>query len=160
MNLKNSSCVITIVVLTVAVSVLVLRFIVFGQTKAADQTDQRITVMVTETERDFMLSEMRAMLVGIQQIMQASFSKDMSSIVEIAQSLGVKTMSDIPPGIMGKLPLTFKKLGLGVHYTFDQIALDAKDLGDEQHTLHQLQKMLQSCTACHASYKLSTKQEN
>ena len=159
MNLRNISCVITIVVLTIAVSVLVLRFIVFGQTKAAAQTaiDQRITVIVTETERHFILSEMRSMLIGTQQIMQASLSKNMSSIVEIAQSLGIKTMGDIPPGIMGKLPLAFKQLGLGVHRTFDQIALDAKDLADEQHTLNQLQKMLQSCTACHASYKLSTK---
>jgi len=158
MTLKNVLCSTTIIVLTVAVTALVLRFIVFGQTKIADQSaiDQRTTVIVTETERAFILSEMRAMLVGTQRLLQASLNKDMPSVVETAQSLGMKTMGEVPQGLMGKLPLAFKQLGLSVHHAFDQIALDAKDLGDNQHTLFQLQEMLQSCVACHASYKLPT----
>ena len=83
MNLKNVLCSTIIIVLTVAVTALVLRFIVFGQTKAVNQSaiDQRITVIVTETERAFILSRMRNMLVGTQLILQASLNKDMPSIV-------------------------------------------------------------------------------
>ncbi len=140
MNLKNVLCRTIIIMLTVAVTALVLRFIVFGQTKAVNQSaiDQRITVIVTETERAFILSRMRNMLVGTQLILQASLNKDMPSIVETAQSLGMETIDDAHRKLMNKLPLAFKQLGLSVHRAFDKIALDAKDLGDNQHTLYQL----------------------
>ena len=44
---------------------------------------------------------------------------------------------------MKKLPLEFKKLGMGTHKAFDQLALDAADLGDKGHTMQQLGELMQ-----------------
>jgi len=56
--------------------------------------------------------------------------------------------------MMGKLPLEFKTLALGVHRGFDTIAMDAEGIGMPQHTLGQLSEVLQKCVACHATYEV------
>lgn len=156
--MKKFFCATIIIVLTVAVTALALRFIVLGQTLQADEAavDKRTAIIVTEAERAFMLGEMRAMLVGTQQILQASLNQDMPAIVKAAELLGMKKTHHAPSGLMGKLPLGFKKLALSTHHAFDQIALDGKDLGDIEHSIEQLNEILGRCVACHAAYRLET----
>ena len=60
----------------------------------------------------------------------------------------------VPPALIGKLPLTFKKLGFAAHSQFDQLALDAEQLGDPLHTREQLTDLMNNCVACHATYSL------
>ena len=60
----------------------------------------------------------------------------------------------VPVELMAKLPLQFKQLGLATHEGFDQIALDAKDLSDPQHSLQQLSQLMANCVACHSTYQL------
>jgi len=55
---------------------------------------------------------------------------------------------------MAKLPLQFKALGMSTHKGFDQIAMDAHDLGDAKHSLQQLGQLMNNCVACHATYQL------
>ncbi|NOY15605.1 MAG: cytochrome c, partial [Gammaproteobacteria bacterium] len=55
----------------------------------------------------------------------------------------------------GKLPLAFKKLGFDTHAKFDQLAMDANDLGDRDHTLQQLSTLMENCVACHAAYRIN-----
>ncbi|HID48188.1 MAG TPA: hypothetical protein EYP40_00985, partial [Chromatiales bacterium] len=37
---------------------------------------------------------------------------------------------------------------------FDQLALDAEQLGDPAHALAQLSTLMQNCVACHAVYRI------
>ncbi len=60
----------------------------------------------------------------------------------------------VPSSIAGKLPLQFKQLGADTHRQFDTLALDAEQLGDPQHTLQQMGKLMNNCIACHATYRL------
>jgi cytochrome c556 len=52
--------------------------------------------------------------------------------------------------------MSFKQLGLDTHTRFDQMALDAEQLGDREHTLSQLSSLLQNCVACHAAYRIAS----
>lgn len=158
MNIKKVLCRITIIVLTVAVTALVLRFIVFGKTvpTAADAVDKRTVILVTEEERGFILNEMRTFLSGTQGILQAVLNQDIEDVALVARSLGINIVHDIPKGLIGKLPLSFKKLGMGVHNDFDRLALDAEDLEDFDQILEQLNQILISCVECHYAYRLET----
>ena len=60
----------------------------------------------------------------------------------------------MPGSLVGKLPLEFKKLGFDTHSKFTQLALDAEQLGDEQHALAQVSELMENCVACHAIYKI------
>ncbi len=64
----------------------------------------------------------------------------------------------VPGTLMGKLPLEFKKLGFDTHTRFDQLALDAEQLGDPGHSLTQLAELMQNCVACHAAYRFEVEQ--
>jgi cytochrome c556 len=55
---------------------------------------------------------------------------------------------------MKKLPMDFKKLGMGTHKAFDQLAMDASDLGDKEETIKQLGELMQRCIACHSIYRI------
>ena len=59
----------------------------------------------------------------------------------------------VPGSLVGKLPLAFKKLGFDTHARFDELALDAEQLGDRDHALAQLNAILMNCVACHAAYR-------
>ena len=47
-------------------------------------------------------------------------------------------------------------LGFDTHRRFDQLALDAEQLGDTQHSLQQLAKLMANCVSCHASYRIDS----
>jgi cytochrome c556 len=55
---------------------------------------------------------------------------------------------------MGKLPMEFKQLGFDTHTKFDQLALDAEQMGDKDQVLEQVGKLMQNCVACHAAYRI------
>lgn len=116
--------------------------------------DGRIGVSMTETERAFVLDEMRDFLAGVQGITQASLDGDMEKVAKIAKPLGMSVASHAPRGLVGKLPLEFKKLGFGIHDDLDQLARDSIDLGDPQHTMSQLATAMNKCVACHATYQI------
>ena len=46
------------------------------------------------------------------------------------------------------------QLGLSVHRDFDRIADDAELLKDPKHTLRQLGAAMNTCAACHDSYRI------
>ena len=79
--------------------------------------------------------------------------EDMKAVAAAARSMGIAKTKGDPGALMGKLPLEFKTLGLGVHRDFDTMALDAELVGRPKHTLGQLAATLQKCVACHASFQ-------
>lgn len=145
-------CWILVVVLLLATGTLVGKFIIQGETLPA--TDGRTAIIVEPGERDLVLTEMRAFLASVQGIMVAAGSEDMNTVVEAARASGMPPPGQIPHALAGKLPLAFKTLGFDTHRRFDQLALDAEQLGDRDHTLEQLGELMNNCISCHAQYRL------
>ena len=144
-------CWILVAVFGISSSVMAYKFILSGSVE--ESSDGRLAIQLTPDERDLVLAEMRAFLESVQLITQAIASKDFVAIAKAAEAVGQVAQQDVPGTLVGKLPLEFKQLGFDTHAKFTQLSLDAKQLGDEEHTLEQLGTLLQNCVACHASFK-------
>ena len=141
-----------VVVLSVITVGMAYKFIVQGSVEQA--TDGRLAVQMEAGERDFVLAEMRTFLESVQQITQGISENNMDIISKAARKVGNAAQQQAPGPLIAKLPLEFKKLGFDTHSKFTQLALDAEQLGDKQHTLTQLSELMQNCVACHATYKI------
>jgi len=141
-----------IVVLLLVIAVMAYKFIVAGSTEKTE--DRRVAVILEPGERALMLREMRDFVGGLQAIADALSREDMKGAANAARRMGTTRSHDVPAGMMGKLPLEFKTLALGVHRGFDSIARDAESIAMPKHTLGQLSEVLQKCVACHASYEV------
>lgn len=141
--------VITLLALTGA---LVTKFVIVGNT--VQGTDGRIAIVVQPAERNLVLTEMRAFLVSVQAVMNAALAGDMDAVAKAARKSGVPSQDQVPSSLVGKLPLSFKTMGFDTHRAFDQLALDAEQLGDPEHSLQQLGNLMNNCIACHQAYRL------
>ena len=139
-------------VMTIIASALAYKFILKGETEVAP--DGRTTILFNESERTFFLNEMRNFLIAVQQVTDGIEKDDMSQVATAARKVGSEDLGHVPTGIMAKLPLATKKMGLSTHKAFDQMAMDAESLGDKDHSLSQLNKILSTCTACHSLYRV------
>lgn len=140
--------------LFVALVVMVFKFIILGSVVPA--SDGRKALLLEAGERDMVLSEMRIFLASVQAITDGISSNDMSKVATAAQAVGGAAQKGMPASLVGKLPLTFKKLGFDTHRKFDMLALDAKQLGDPAHSLKQLAALMNNCVRCHARYRIET----
>ncbi len=131
-------------------------FMIKGQTVAA--SDGRTAIILAEGERTLVLGEMRTFLEVVQGIITAIEKDDMATVAKHARSVGFAAQEGMPASLMKKLPMEFKKLGMGTHKAFDQLAMDATDLGDKDQALKQLGELMQSCVACHAIYRIDPEQ--
>lgn len=141
-----------IVVLLLVIALMAYKFIVAGSTEKTE--DRRVAVILAPDERALMLREMREFVGGLQAIADALSHEDMKGAADAARRMGMTRGHDVPAGMMGKLPLEFKTLALGVHRGFDSMAMDAEAIGMPTHTLGQLSEVLQKCVACHAIYEV------
>lgn len=116
--------------------------------------DPRTAIVLTESERALVLTEMRGFLAAVQSINTALAANDMAAAAQSAQAAGAAAAQAVPVTLMGKLPLQFKQLGMSTHQGFDQFAMDARDLGDARYSLQQLGQLINNCVACHATFQL------
>ena len=143
-----------------AIIVLLLGVIAFGgwkfmyQGSTTQHPDGRMSIELTESERNLVLGEMRGFLVSVQQIVQGLAEEDMGKVVEAARKSGRAAQAAVPGSLMGKLPMEFKKLGFDTHTRFDQLAMDAEALEDPAVVHEQLARMMENCVGCHAAYRL------
>ena len=138
--------------LVLAIAGAVYKFGVVGSVVQAP--DGRQALQLTTAERNMVLGEMRDFLVAVQTVIAATNSEDMAGAAAAARKVGMAAQTAVPPALIGKLPLEFKKLGFDTHSKFDQLALDAEQLGDPQQTREQLAALMNNCVACHATYSL------
>jgi len=129
-------------------------FIYKGSVESA--ADGRTAIRLTSSERDLVLTEMRTFLASVQGITQGIGEQNMESVSQAARKVGAAAQQEVPGSLIGKLPLEFKKLGFDTHSQFDALALDAEQLGDGEHTLTQLSKLMTNCVACHESFRFTT----
>lgn len=123
-----------------------------GNTTAG--SDNRTAVMLNTPERGLVLSEMRGLLSGTQLILDGLNRNDMKQVADAARAVGMGSAADVNPGLMSKLPLSFKQLGMSVHHDMDALA-DAAQAGKPAAEIQgMLSNTLSSCVACHATYQL------
>ncbi|MBE0701749.1 MAG: hypothetical protein IH582_00975, partial [Afipia sp.] len=125
-----------ILVLLLIIAGMVYKFIVAGSTEKTP--DGRVAILLEPAERDLMLKEMRGFVEGLQEISEALSKDDMKGVAKAARAMGASRAHDVPLGMMGKLPLEFKKLAFSTHGGFDTIAMDAETIALPKHTLGQL----------------------
>ncbi|MBE9561730.1 MAG: hypothetical protein IMF12_02535 [Proteobacteria bacterium] len=140
-----------VIILLTSLSGMTYKFVFQGSVNLSD--DGRLAIQLEPQERDLVLSEMRAFLVAIQQITNGIVKQNMQAVAKSARKVGLTTQRNVPGSLIGKLPIKFKKMGLDTHKQFDILALDAVELEDSEHTLSQLNTLMQNCIACHAGYK-------
>lgn len=153
----SKSCLIVISLLLLVLAGGVYRFVFQGS--VSGNVDGRSVIRLAPEERNLVLAEMRAFLISVQQITQGIAEKDMQRVADAARNVGLAAQGQVPGSLVGKLPLEFKRLGLDTHRKFDQLALDAGDLGEGDYALSQLAVLMQNCTACHAAYRIESSAE-
>jgi hypothetical protein len=127
------------------------KFIIQGKVTQAE--DSRAAIHLTKSERDLVLLEMRVFLQSVQQITNGIVNDDMPSVAIASRKSGKEAAVAVPGTLIGKLPIGFKKLGFDTHAKFDTLALDAEQLGDGEHSLSQLNTLLENCVSCHSAFK-------
>ena len=141
------------ILLAVSTAYMGYKFVLTGA--VAPSTDGRQAILLDESERNLVLGEMRMFLSSVQKITDGVSKNDMEIVVKAAREVGLAAQQAVPGSLVGKLPLSFKKLGFDTHRKFDALALDAKELGDPQHALEQLSTLMNNCVACHSTYKIN-----
>lgn len=124
--------------------------------------DTRIPVYLAADQHAVILTEMRGFLEGINGIMGAISRQDMAAVTDTARRYGSQQMrqhrlanGEAGPGF--DAPQPFRTMAQILHDSFDQMALDAEQMGDPQLTFEQLTTATATCTACHLSYRLVVK---
>lgn len=118
-------------------------------------SDGRAEIALAPGDRDLVLAEMRTFLSAVQGITVALTKEELQTVALQARAVGAAAIGQVPPSLMQALPLEFKTLGRSVHADFDQLALDAEQLGDPEHSLRQLGDILDKCVTCHATYRFT-----
>lgn len=131
-------------------------FFVYGVTESS--ADGRTKVLLAPAERELILGEMRQLLVGVDGILTGLGDPNQAAgrtrVATAARSVGMGMAVDVEPGLMAKLPLPFKQMGMSVHKDFDALADAAERGADPADLLRSLASITNRCTACHAMYQL------
>ncbi|MCU7933164.1 MAG: cytochrome c [Candidatus Thiodiazotropha sp. (ex Codakia rugifera)] len=155
--MRSKFCCITTVLLLLLSLAMAYKFLWQGE--VAPASDGRIAILMPASERDLVLTEMRGFLQAVQTILSATQVEEMVRVVESARQAGMAAGEGMPGSLVGRLPAGFKKLGFDTHRRFDNLALDAEQLGDPQHSLQQLTELMTNCVACHAAYRIDLLEE-
>ncbi|WON74505.1 hypothetical protein [Nitrosospira sp. Is2] len=131
-----------------------LFFFFFTVAAVANDVDKRQIVPLSEHQRDHILSEMRALLAGTRNILDALSRDEMATVAREARALGLGMAGKGENHLRSVLPEAFMRLGMSVHKDFDNISLDAQSIKDPRHTLRQLSEAMKKCDSCHASYQI------
>lgn len=148
----NKKCSLIIIFLLLVIAGGIYKFIFQGS--VSDSADGRSAIHLNGGERDLVLGEMRLFLESVQQIIIGINNEDMSLVSAAARKVGSAAQAAVPGTLMGKLPAEFKALGFDTHSKFDELAKNAEQLGDPQHSLKQLSVLMNNCVSCHAGYKI------
>ncbi len=125
----------------------------FIRGNVVESDDGRTAILLTASEREFVLAEMRGLLEAVETITSELSKPNMEGVAVAAKSVGMGSAGGEPVTLIAKLPLDFKKLGMGTHRAFDDLAMEADDMGDGAVVLGKLSEILSRCTTCHAGYR-------
>jgi hypothetical protein len=132
----------------------------FVAAAAANEIDKRQVVPLSEHQRHHVLTEMRSLLSGTRNILDALSRDEMATVAREARALGTGMAGKGENHLGSVLPEAFMRLGMSVHKDFDSISLDAQSIKDPRHTLRQLTEAMKKCDSCHASYQIRVKEDS
>ncbi len=116
--------------------------------------DGRTAIVLSASERNAILIEMRGFLESVQGIVAGLAEQNSQAIATSARKSGMASARDVAPALKDKLPTEFKKLGMATHMAFDDLARESMEIGDKQIMLKQLGALMGNCTSCHAGYRI------
>lgn len=120
----------------------------------APATDRRTEVLLSVSERDMVLGEMRSLLNALSGTLAGLGAGDRQAAAAAARGGGMGMAADETPALIGKLPASFKQMGMGMHRSFDDLA-DALSRGEEtQQVLRRMGALTGQCVGCHQLYRL------
>ena len=131
-----------------------LVYLFFIKGSVAEASDGRTAIVLTQGEKDMVLTEMRGFLNAVQLILEGVDEKDMKKVAASAKAAGAAAAGEVPGSLMRKLPLAFKQLGHPTHKAFDELAMEASDLGDSEQVIKKLSVLMNNCVTCHATFRL------
>jgi hypothetical protein len=144
----------TILAIAFLLSTLFLIYFFVFRGTVVESDDHRVAIELSEPNAEFALKEMRDFLESIQQINEGIINKDSNQVYDGARKSGNEVVEQTPQGMMASLPIGFKKLGLSVHNGFDKIADSIRANNDFGYAQKEMNTLLNSCIACHRSYKI------
>jgi hypothetical protein len=150
--MKSNKIALVAILLWVVTVAVFAWFFVRGNT--APGSDNRTAVVLAAGERELILSEMRDLLGGIQDILDSINHGDMKRASSAARTIGMASAADVNPALMAKLPMPFKQLGMSVHHDMDDLAQAAESGKSAAELQTMLTNTLSKCVACHASWQL------
>ncbi|WP_139058742.1 hypothetical protein [Thiorhodococcus drewsii] len=146
-------------------------------------SDGRAPIVLPAEDRDHLLEQMRDYLVYSSSTLGALAEHDMAKVQGLAEAVrpplvrakmlagdgapasAEQSSGPLLPGqnparfqrMRSNLPQPFRLMMLQMRQGIAEIASDAVAVSDPMHTLGQLSRVQQVCIACHATYRLETK---
>lgn len=117
-------------------------------------TDHRLSVKLAPSERDLVLTEMRGLLKAVNGVFKGLSENDRAMMVTATSSVGMAMAADVNPVLLGKLPVSFKTLGMSVHADFDSLSAEIKAGASNEIVLKRMTNITSKCIACHQAYNL------
>lgn len=144
-----------ILFLLLVISVAFNIYLYKGNSEAAEpyrmEGDTRESVQVTAEQRQFVMSEMRGFVEGMEEIYQGILENNPHRIAEAAEKSGSHVKS--PKALREALPKEFLQMGKKTHMLFDAIADSALSDYDRAVAEKQLGQLMNNCVACHSVYR-------
>jgi hypothetical protein len=128
-------------------------FFIKGSTVAAGEG--RTEILLAPAEGDQILAEMRVLLKAVHGVVTglSDPGQGMKEAEQAARAAGMTMAADRAPGIMAKLSLPFKQMGMSIHKDMDALADAVARNETPQQLLQRLSSMTARCTACHDMYR-------
>ena len=147
---------ISLLVLSVGVNVVLIRKMFVGNTQVIPN-DTRVSIIVSQSNKDFVMHEMRTFVEALHQINVGIEQNDPALIAKVARASGGSVAGHAPAGLLASVPAEFKTIGFDTHGKFDQIAESAEKNFDPKVTRGQVTELLSNCVACHKMYRMDVK---
>ncbi len=128
------------------------------QESLRQQQDKREAIALAPAHREVVLTEMRTMLAAMQGVMDGAARMDVPRVRAAAQSAGTAAMAGRDSAFQNQLPDGFRKQEAEVHAVFDAMADAIRGFTARDTALAYLSRISQQCVACHAKYRLTTKE--
>jgi hypothetical protein len=128
-----------------------------GAAQLSSRAAGREPIQLSPNEREQLRLGMRVYLESIEGITRALAENKLPLAAKSAEKSGMGMMGEEEIEIAMKLPPEFVALSLDTHQKFDALGLEAARGGTKIGALKQLDEILVNCTACHATFRFSSR---